>query len=69
MFSQGFIEGTKDGLQTVRNFTYDAEVALDTGDTHEALKAMAFLVGQAINCQAVLAAKATYELLEEERRG
>ena len=66
MFTPQFMEGAKKGLQAVRNYTYDAEGALETGDIHEAQKAMTMLVGQAINCQAVLVAKLAYELSQAE---
>ena len=66
MVSPQFIAGAKEGLQTARDYSYDADTALVLGDMHGAQKAIAMLVGQAINCQAVLAAKLTYELSQAE---
>ena len=67
MFTPQFMEGAKNGLQAVRNYTYEAETALEIGGIYEAQKAMTLLVGQAINCQAVLVAKLAYELSQAER--
>lgn len=66
MFTQGFIEGLKNSLMTMRSYSYDAEAALDIGDIHQVQRVMAAMVGHAINAQAVLAAKIAYELSEAD---
>ena len=68
MFSKEFIEGAKNSLMMMRNYSWDADVALDIGDIHEAQKVMASMVGHAINAQTVLAAKVAYELSKAEAK-
>ena len=68
MFTPKFMEGAKNSLMTMRNFSYEAEAALDIGDIHEAQRVMASMVGHAINAQAVLAAKIAYELSKAEAK-
>lgn len=64
MITKEFADGLKLGLQATRNRTYSVEEAINNGDLSVAQREVAFLVGQAINCQAVLAAKLTYGLSE-----
>lgn len=66
MVSQSFIEGFKNSMQMARNYTYDAEAAIDMGDIYDAKRIIASVVGHVINAQAVLAAKIAYELSEAE---
>lgn len=66
MFTPRFIEGAKNGLKAVRDYSHDAETALEVGDINQAQKAITMLVGQAINCQVVLVAKIAYELSKAE---
>lgn len=66
MFSQEFINGARSGLEAVRNFSIEAETALDMDNMQGAQKAMLLMVGQAINCQAALTAKFTYEVSKAE---
>ena len=68
MFSKEFIEGAKNSLMAMRSYSWDAEAALDMGNIHEAQRLMASMVGHAINAQAVLVAKVTYELSEAEAK-
>ena len=53
----------------MRNYSYEAETALEIGDIHQAQRVIATMVGHAINAQAVLGAKIAYELSKAEDKG
>ena len=68
MFSLEFIQGITKSLRAVRDKTWDAETAMTMGDIRRMQRAIAEMVGQALNCQCMMVVKLVYEVNKKETK-
>ena len=68
MFSLEFIQDITKNLRAVRDKTWDAETAMTMGDIRRMQRAIAEMVGQALNCQCMMVVKLVYEVNKKETK-